>query len=116
MPCRIVAATTIPTIHGSRCKSCPYITLSISVFVLAGSTSPAARFTTINPKLPASSHRRGCTSFQTSGRIFFSFGFGRLFVRSAAVALPVPREGLSPEGIPLPNPVELIVLAIAFLS
>src|SRR5580698_7954382 len=34
---------------------------------------------------------------------FFSFGFGRDLVRSAAVALPTPRDGRSTAFIPPPN-------------
>jgi len=48
--------------------------------------------------------RLGLTSFQTSGSTFLSFGLGRLAVRSAVSARPVPRLGRSPEGIPPPMP------------
>ena len=85
MPCRIVATTTAATIFGSTVKSCLFITRSISSRIVPGSTSPLARFTTISKKLPASSQRRGFTSFQMSGQIFFRLGFGRDFVSSAVV-------------------------------
>src|SRR5947208_14260031 len=61
------------------------------------------RLTMISRKLPRRSQRRGRTSFQTSGMTFFNFGLGRFAVRSAAVALPTPREGRSAAFIPPPN-------------
>src|SRR5579871_6827618 len=57
----------------------------------------------INRKLPLRSRRRGLTSFQTSGRTFFSWGLGRDLVRSDAIARPVPREGRSAAFIPWPK-------------
>lgn len=65
----------------------------------AGRTRPLARLTIMRPKLPASSPRRGLTSFQISGRTFLSLGLGREAVSVAAVARPAPREGRSVEGI-----------------
>lgn len=64
---------------------------------------PLARLTIMSKKLPASSQRRGRTSFQTSGRTFLRGGLGREEVRSAVVALPVPRMGRSADFIPVPK-------------
>src|SRR5882757_2570149 len=77
------------------------MTLSIRYLVDAGNTKPLARLTIIRRKLPPRSRRRGLTSFQISGSTFFSFGLGRLAVRSAAMARPVPREGRSADRMPV---------------
>src|SRR5258708_3974905 len=77
--------------------------LWIKVLVEAGRTSPLARLTIISRKLPPSRRRRGLTSFQISGRTFLSLGLGRLAVRSAEVARPVPREGRSADFMPPPK-------------
>src|ERR1035437_2559219 len=69
-----------------------------------GSTRLHTRFTTIRQKLPAISHFRGRISFHTSGSTFFNFGLGRLLVRSAPTARPVPRLDRSAACIPPPIP------------
>src|ERR1700691_2574512 len=103
----MVASSTVPTIHGSRCSCLPYITLSIRGFVEAGRIRPLARLMIISTKLPPSSIRRGLTSAQTSGNTFLSFGLGRDAVKSAAVAFPVQRGVRSALDIPLPPKPEL---------
>src|SRR6266702_6983937 len=96
----MVAPTTTPTMIGSRFNWCLPITLSMRYFVEAGRIKPLARLIIIKRKLPPRSRRRGLTSFQTSGRTFYSLGLGRAAVRSATVARPVPREGRSADFIP----------------
>jgi hypothetical protein len=91
------------------------MTLSIRYRVDAGRIRPLARFTIINKKLALNNKRRGLISFQISGRIFLSFGFGREALSSADVALPVFREGLSAAFIPgapkLEGPIECILVS-----
>ena len=79
---------------------CWFITLSIRIFDEAGSTRPLARLMIMSRKLLLSSTRRGFTSFQISGHTFFRLGLGREAVSAEVVALPTPREGRSPDGIP----------------
>src|SRR5579871_663636 len=103
-PCTNVAPATDATILGSTPISCPIITLLINGPDDTGSTKLHNRFTTISRKLTPISPRRGRISAHTSGSTFFKGGLGRFAVRSAEIALPVPRPGLSAACIPLPAP------------